>query len=189
LDLTHFWVDGKTKCGEVSMVRNFVLAKRMDNLAKKIVDPDTERLIHLDFESFSAEEKILIRKVDEMAEKYYQTGSGELLVENSDLIAKNLEILLNRVRDLYCYVVSTLLGYDQPKEVVEYFVRLHFCNFEADLTECLANVVKWSDKDREAFILDLRKNGAILFRIPREFGHNEGKEFIDLNNSKDLESV
>lgn len=172
------------------MVKNFVLAKRIDNLTKKIIAPDTERIIHIDFDSFSEAEKILFRRVDEMAEKYCLTGSSELLEENLDLISKNLQIVLNRVRELYCYIVSTMLGYDQTSEVVEYFFRLHFCNFEAELTECLAHVQSWTDKDKEAFILDLRKNGPIFFRIPRGFGYENVKKFSDLNNSKDLvESV
>ena len=80
-----------------------------------------------------------------------------------------------------------VLGCDSSNEIVEYFFRLHFYNFEADLTDCLAQVNKWSEKDREEFLLDLRKNGGVFFRIPRGFGDFDGKEFSDLNNSKDLE--
>jgi hypothetical protein len=62
---------------------------------------------------------------------------------------------------------------------------LHFLNFEADLTECLAHVRTWSDKDKEVFLLDLKKNGAFFFRVPRGFNDYNDKGFSELNNSKD----
>jgi hypothetical protein len=162
------------------------LNRRVNRLSEQLAN-SIHSEIKLDFDSFSEAEKLLFRKVDEIAEKYRQTGSVELLVENSDLISKNLEVILSRVGELYCYVVSMVLRCDVSSEVVEYFFRLHFTNFEADLTDCLAQVGAWSEKDREEFVLDLRKNGPILFRIPRGFGDYDGKEFSDLNNSKDLE--
>ena len=138
------------------------LNRKLNRLSEQLADPiHTE--IKLDVNSFSEAEKLLFRKVDEIAEKYRQTGSIEVLVENSDLISKNLEVFLMRVRELYCYAVPMVLGCDETNEIVEYFFRLHFYNFEADLTECLAQVSKWSEKDREEFLLDLRKNGAIFF--------------------------
>ena len=158
---------------------------RVNRLSEQLANPiPTE--IKIDVNSFSETEKILFRKVDEIAEKYRQTGSVELLAQNLDLISKNLEIILNRVRELYCAVVPMVLGCDETNEVVEYFFRLHFYNFEADLTECLAHIRTWSEKDREEFLLDLRKNGSIFFRIPRGFGDYDSKEFNDLKNSKDL---
>ena len=161
------------------------LNRRVNRLSEQLADP-IHNQIKLDVGSFSEAEKTLFRKVDEIEEKYRQTGSMEGLVENSDLISKNLEVFLMRVRELYCYAVPIVLGCDETNEVVEYFFRLHFYNFEADLTECLAQVNKWPKKDREKFLLDLRKNGPILFRIPRGFGDHDGKELCNLNNSKDL---
>ncbi len=160
--------------------------RKVNRLSEQLADPiHTE--IKLDANSFSEAEQLLFRKVDEIAEKYRETGSIEGLVENSDLISKNLEVFLMRVRELYCYAVSTVLGCGSSNEVVEYFFRLHFYNFEADLTDCLAEVNKWSESDREEFLLELRRNGSIFFRIPRSLGDHDGKEFSDLNNSKDLE--
>ena len=168
------------------MVRNFILAKRIDNLTNKITDPDTERLIRLDFESFSEAEKILFRKVDEIYEESQKTGNEEILHKNAELLLKPSEILLRRITELYCRVSTTALACYEKKEIVNYFFKLHFCNFETDLAECLAQVHTWTDEDREEFVSDLRKNGAIFFEIPGRFGDSNGKKFSDLNNSKDL---
>ena len=168
-------------------MKNSHLFRRVDSLSEKLADKTTGNLVHIDFDSFSEEEKRLFRKVDEIQEKFLQTGSMAPAAENFELIYKNLEVILRRVREMYCYVVPMVLGCDGTKEIVEYFFRLHFNSFEADLTDCLTRVGAWSEKERDEFVLDLRKKGPILFRIPRGFGDYDGKEFIDLNNSKDLE--
>ena len=120
----------------------------MDDLSEKLKDTTLGSVIHVDFDSFSEAEKLVFRKVDEIGEKYRQTGSEGVLRENADLISKNLEIIFRRVTELYCYVVPMVLGSGGSQEIVEYFFKLHFYNFEADLNECLANVRKWSEKDR-----------------------------------------
>ena len=134
--------------------------------------------VRLDFEpSFSLAEKTLLEKVSAIEEKYRQTGSVELLLENSGLISKSLEVVLRRIEELYCCTVPLVLGWSESNEIVEYFFRLHFRNFEADLAECLAKVGTWSEKEREEFLLDLRKNGAPLFRIPRGLD-----DFVDVED-------
>jgi hypothetical protein len=79
-----------------------------------------------------------------------------------------------------------VLGSGGSYEIVEYFFKLHFYNFEADLIECLANVRKWSEKDREDFLLDLKQNGSMFFRIPRGFTEHsavKGKKRKEEKNS------
>jgi hypothetical protein len=66
---------------------------RVNNLTKQLADP-INLGIKIDFNSFSEAEKLLFNKVDEIEEKYRQTGSEHLLVENADLISKNLEVIL-----------------------------------------------------------------------------------------------
>jgi hypothetical protein len=61
------------------------LNSRVNNLSKQLADPINPG-IKIDFNSFSEAEKLLFAKVDEIEEKYRQTGSEELLVENADLI-------------------------------------------------------------------------------------------------------
>ena len=143
-------------------MNNMQLAKRVENLSDKLKDSSSGNLVHIDFNSFSEAEKLLFAKVDEIEEKYRENGSMKFLAENSDLIFKNLEVIFRRVRELYCYVVPEVLGCNGNKEIVEFFFRLHFYSFEADLAKCLANVRRWSEKDKEEFLLDLRKNGGFF---------------------------
>jgi hypothetical protein len=145
------------------------LSRRVDDLSEKLKDTTAGSIIRLDFDSFSEAEKLAFSRVDEIEEKYRQTGSESILKENADLISKNLEIIFRRVTELYCYVVPMVLGSDGSHEIVEYFFKLHFYNFEADLAECLANVRKWSEKDRQDFHLDLKQHGSLFPRIPRGF--------------------
>lgn len=102
------------------------------------------------------------------------------------MVFKELEVVFRRVRELYCYIVPRVLGLERNREIVEHFFRLHFYNFEADLTECLENVDRLSEKEREEFLLDLRKNGVVPFRFPRGFGNYTDKEFGKLDDSEVL---
>jgi hypothetical protein len=164
------------------------LDRRVNTLSEKIKDTTSKELIHLDFDSFSEAEKLLFRKVDEIEEKYLQTGSTEHLDENFELICKNLEVIFRRVRELYCYVVPMVLGSDGSHEIVEYFFKLHFLNFEADLAECLANERSWSEKDRDDFLADIRKNGSFFFRIPRGFKEHNDKDLACLKKKRKVKS-
>jgi hypothetical protein len=147
-------------------LKTWSLTRKIDCLSEKLADSSHPE-VRLDVDSFCEAEKILFRRVDEIAEEYRQTGSAELLLENSDLISKNLEVFLKRVRELYCYAVPKVLGCGEADGVVEYFFRLLFINFEVDLKECLAQVRLWSEKDRAEFALDLKNNNRVFFRIPR----------------------
>ena len=129
-------------------MRKLGLNGRIDDLSEKLEDTTLGSVVRLDFDSFSEAEKLAFSKVGEIGEKYRQTGSEAVLAENADLISKNVEIIIKRVTELYCYVVPMVLGCGGSQEIVEYFFKLHFYNFEADLNECLANVRKWSEKDR-----------------------------------------
>ena len=165
------------------MVKNFDLGKRIDNLSKKINDPNPEEIIHIDFESFSDAERILFQKAAEIEEEWQKTGKEEILLKNAELLLKPSEIIFRRITELYCYVATTLLAGGQNKEIVDYFFKLHFYNFEADLSECLAHVRTRSEEDNEEFLSDLKQNGAFFFRLPRCYSD---KEVSDLINSKDL---
>ena len=152
---------------------------KVNNLNRRLSDPINSG-IKIDFNSFSEAEKLLFAKVIEIEEKYRQTDSEELLVENADLIFKSLEVMLRRITELYCFVVPKVLGCDGTYDIVEYFFKLHFYNFQADLSECLEHIRKtWTEKDREWFLSDLKKNGAPFYRIPRGFNEYNDKELVE----------
>jgi len=70
-------------------------------------------------------------------------------------------------------------------EIVDYFFKLHFLNFEMDLFEAVRNLLSLEEKDRQEFFSDLKKNGPLLFRIPRGFNEYNNKILSDAGNSKD----
>jgi hypothetical protein len=163
-------------------LKNERLFRRVESLSEKLEDKDSASMLRIDFDSFSEAEKALFRKVDEIEEKFHQTGSLEPEAENFALVYKNLEVIWRRVTELYCYVVPMVLGSDGSKEIVEYFFKLHFYNFEADLIECLMNVRKWTEKDRCEFLCDLQKSGPVFHKIPR--GFNEYNQEMEKNVPK-----
>ncbi|MGA3112307.1 MAG: hypothetical protein ABSE15_09820 [Candidatus Bathyarchaeia archaeon] len=169
------------------MVKNFGLVKRIDTLSKKINDPNPEEIIHIDFKSFSDAERTLFQKVDEIEEEWRKTGDEEILIKNAELLLKPSEVIFRRITDLYCYVATTLLAGGQNKEIVDYFFKLHFYNFETDLSECLSHFRTWTDKDKEEFLSDLKENGAHMFRIPRGYNEDNCKDIGALKDSKDLD--
>jgi imidazoleglycerol phosphate dehydratase HisB len=69
-------------------------------------------------------------------------------------------------------------------EIEEWYFKLHFYNFFEDLEECLAHVRRWSEKDREEFLQDMKEHGMMnkVFRIPR--GLNEHHTLEAKNKKK-----
>ena len=130
--------------------------------------PVSSDVIRLDFDSFSEPEKQLFRKIWEIQEKYGSSPPADVIEANAELVFKAREIIGRRVTELFMFVMKELLGGD---EVEEWYFKLHFYNFFEDLKECLANVRKWSEKDREEFLRDMKRDGMInkVFRIPRGF--------------------
>jgi hypothetical protein len=57
------------------------------------------------------------------------------------------------------FVMKELLEED---EIEEWYFKLHFYNFLEDLKECLANVGRWTEKDREEFLHDLKEACQLL---------------------------
>jgi hypothetical protein len=169
----------------LQLVKNFLLGKRIDDLSKKITEPNPEEIIHIDFNSFSEAEKILFQKTSEIEEEWQKTGNQDILIKNAELLLKPSEVILRRITELYCYVTPALLSGGQNKEIVDYFFKLHFYNFDADLAECLAHLRTWNDKEKEEFLSELKEYGAHFFRIPRGYNENNCKEISDLKESKD----
>jgi hypothetical protein len=128
--------------------------------------PVQSDVVTLDFDFFSEPERQLFRRIWEIQEEYGLNPPADVLEANKELIFKALEVYSWRVVQLFMFVMEGCLGKD---EVEVWYFKLHFYNFLEDLKECLANVRKWSEKDREEFLRDMKQSGMIekVFRIPR----------------------
>ena len=161
---------------------------RVENLSEKLRDTTTGTLLQVDFNSLSEAEKKLFLKVDEVNEEYLRTGSDEVLADNIELIYKSIEVMYKRIAELYCYTVpraiSGVTAIDF--EIVNHFFQLHFLNFEADLVECVKNLQRRNESERQNFLCDLKKNGPFFFRIPRGFNDHNNKILGEIDNSKEV---
>jgi hypothetical protein len=150
------------------------LDRRVDALSEKL-KPVSSDVIRIDFDSFSEPEKQLFMKIWEIEEKYGFSPSADVIEANTELIFKAREIIGWRVIEVFVFVMKEFLGHD---EIEEWYFKLHFYNFLEDLKNCLENVRKWSDKDREEFLRDMKRDDMInkVFRIPRGLNdHNTVK--------------
>lgn len=137
----------------------------MGALSEKLKPVESD-VIRVDFDSFTEPEKQLLRKIWEIEEEYGSSPPADVIEANKEFIFKASEVVSWRVLQLFMFVMKGLLGND---EVEEWFFKLHFYNFFEDLLECLKNVRRWSDKDREEFLRDMKENDMMnkVFRVPR----------------------
>jgi len=128
--------------------------------------PVSSDVIRLDFDSFTEPEKQLFRKIWEIEREYGVSPPADVIEANKEFIFKASEVIAWRVIELFMFVMKELLGGD---EIEEWYFKLHFFNFFEDLSECLANVRRWSEKDREEFLRDMNQDDMMnkVFRIPR----------------------
>ena len=142
--------------------------------------------IRIDFDSFTEPEKQLFRKIWEIQEKYGSSPPADVVEANREFIFKAREVISWRVLELFMFVMKELLGGD---EIEEWYFKLHFYNFFEDLKECLKNVRKWSEKDREEFLRDMKRDGMInkVFRIPRGFNDRNAVKNKNRQRGKDDE--
>ena len=124
-------------------------------------------IVRLDPDSFTEPERQLFRKISEINEKYGSSPPFDVLQANMDFINKAWEIVFLRTLDLFMLVMRELAG---NSEIEEWFLKLHFHNFLVDFSECISNVRKWSEQDRDEFLRDMKENGwqDKVFRIPRD---------------------
>lgn len=155
-------------------MKSWQLDRRVGALSEKL-KPVSSDVVRLDFDSFSEPEKQLFRKIWEIQEEYGFSPPADVIEANGDLILKAREVIGWRVIQLFIFVMKELLGGD---EIEEWYFKLHFYNFFEDLKNCLENVRKWSEKDREEFLNDMKQNDMMnkVFRIPRSLDdHNTVK--------------
>ena len=152
-------------------MKSWRLNRRVDALSEKL-KPAVSDIVRLDFDSFSEPEKQLFNRILEIQQKYGSEPPADVIEANAEFIFKAREVIGWRVLELFMFVMKELLGGD---EIEEWFFKLHFYNFFEDLKDCLANVRRWSEKDREEFLRDMKENdmGNIVFRIPRDSGSED----------------
>jgi hypothetical protein len=139
----------------------------VESLSEKLKPVPSEG-IRIDLDSFTEPEKQLLRKVLEINDEYGSSPPAEVIEANKEFIFKAQEVVSWRVLELFMFVMKEMLGGD---EIEEWYFKLHFCNFLADLNECLQRVRKWSEKDREEFLSHMKQDGMMnkFVRIPRGF--------------------
>ncbi len=109
--------------------------------------------IRIDFYSFTQPEQLVLLKNFELDEKYRSRWTREAVLENKELILKGNHIVISRVIELFQFVMPRALMLD---EVEQWFFKFNFTDFLRRWIECQKNVSKWSKKDREDFLRDLK---------------------------------
>jgi hypothetical protein len=164
-------------------MKNDQITKRIEEIDKKLQDP-AQKPVRIDYDSFSEAEKKLFEAVAKIQLQDPQTGNHTLIDENNAYFNKVIEVMYNRIRELYCNTIPTAIAGSTLLEldVINYYFKLHFLNFETDLYECLQNLTRWTEKDQQEFVDDLKKNGTRYFRIPR--GFNDHNQLNEKKNSR-----
>lgn len=128
------------------------LTKRIAELSEKLKPVPSEG-IRLDFGSFTEPEQLVLLKNFELDDKYRSRWTREAILENKELILKGNRIVIERVIELFLFAMPRALMLD---EVEQWFFKFHFNDFLKRWIECQKNVSKWSNKDREDFLRDIR---------------------------------
>jgi len=164
-------LEDKTKKGGVHTMKTQDMFKRVEKINEKLEDPTIISSAKIDFNSLSEAEKALFRKSDEISQEYDQRGNTGILVKNGDIIYKNIEVMWKQITDLYCdNVPKAICGFTGLNfEIANYFFKLHFLNFEADLFECVKNLQRREENDKKEFLSDIKENRTKFYRIPRGF--------------------
>ena len=133
------------------------LTKKINDLSEKL-KPVASEGIRIDFDSFTEPEQLVLLKNFELQEKYGSTWPREVILANKELIVKANEIAAKRTTELFLFIMPRAFMLD---EVEQYFFKLNFDIFLVHLKECLANVKKWSDKDRENFLRETKPRSEV----------------------------
>ena len=141
------------------------LDRRVADLSEKL-KPVASDVVRLDFDSFSEPEKELFRRILKIQEEYGLNPPADVIEANKELTFKSLEVIFRRVLELFLFAVPKAFCWD---EIEEWYFKLHFYNFFEDLEECLANVRRWSERDRQEFLEEMKEHDMMnkVFRIPR----------------------
>ena len=128
------------------------LIKRIEELSEKL-KPVASEGIRIDFSSFTEPEQLVLLKNFELDEKYHGRWTHEVIMENKELILKFNHIIISRVMDLFSFTMPRALMLD---ELEQWFFKFNFNDFWRRWMECQKNLGKWSKKDREDFLRDIK---------------------------------
>jgi len=130
------------------------LTKRINDLSKKL-QPVPSEGIRIDFNSFTEPEQLVLLKNFELDDKYRSRWTRETILENKEIILKGNHIIISRIIELFQSAMPGALMLD---EIEASFFKLNFNLFLQRWMECQKNLKKWSKKDREDFLRDIKDN-------------------------------
>lgn len=128
------------------------LTKRIEELSEKLKPVPSEG-IRIDFSSFTEPEQLVILKNLELEQKYGGRWTHEVVMENKEVIFKLNQIAMSRVIELFTFAMPRAMMLD---EVEQWFFKFNFNDFLRRWIECQKNLQKWSKKDREDFLRDIK---------------------------------
>jgi len=128
------------------------LTKRIEDLSEKLKPAPSEG-IRIDFSSFTQPEQLVLLKNFELDEKHRHGWTREAILENREIIVKCNMIVIQRVNELFLFTIPRALMLD---EVNQFFFNVNFWGFWERWMECRKNVGKWSKKDRDDFLRDIK---------------------------------
>jgi len=129
------------------------LTKRINDLSEKLKPVPSEG-IRIDFNSFTEPEQLVLLKNFELDDKYRSRWTREAVLENKELILKGNHIIITRIIELFQFAMPRALMLD---EIDQWFFKFNFNTFLERWIECQKNVSKWSKKDREDFLRDMKR--------------------------------
>ena len=157
-------------------MKSWCMDQKIKRLAEKMEDFPVEGTTKIDPNCLTERERALIEKVYEIQDKYGPNLPPlDVLHENRELFNKATEILVRRTIDLFVTVMpKAFLG----NEVEEWFFKLHFYNFMKDWMDCINNVQKWTQEDREEWKKDMEESGMMdkVFRLPRGWSEKDRRK-------------
>jgi hypothetical protein len=136
------------------MMKPSQLTKRIEELSEKL-KPVSSEGIRIDFYSFSEPEQIVVLKNMELTEKHRGRWTYKAILENQEIILKANQIILSRMMELFAFTMPRAMMLD---ELEQWFFKFNFHEFFRRWIDCQKYLRKWSQKDREDFLRDIKIN-------------------------------
>jgi hypothetical protein len=161
------------------------MAKRIKEISKKLNDHEAQQcpLLRFDPHSLPKNEQQLFQKNNELFEEYQKTNDVTIILKNFSLFAKQAEVMLKHITDLYQHIViremCCIFDNINP-EIIEYFFNLHFKNFQVDFAECITKLQTWTKEEEQEYLELLGKSEKIIIRFPEDSDYDTNKKLNKL---------